>query len=227
MVHVARILRPGGPAPIIGPAGNLWRPVCVSSAMSGDQIAVSIQGVAEGRVRVIQRSDAERDRQMTALFDRHYASMCRLAFVILGDAATAEEIVMDAMIKTFSGWRRIREVDRMDAYLRRVVVNMCRSKIRRKSVEARVNAVSFRRDELRGPEWDPERHETSRIVIDAVRDLPERQRACVVLRYFDDLSEAQIADVMQCSVGTVKSQLAKARGKLESSLQSTLQGGPT
>jgi RNA polymerase sigma factor (sigma-70 family) len=60
-----------------------------------------------------------------------------------------------------------------------------------------------------------------------VRGLPDRQRACVVLRYFDDLSEAQIADVLQCSVGTVKSQLAKARGKLESLLGSTVHGGPT
>jgi RNA polymerase sigma-70 factor (sigma-E family) len=195
--------------------------------MSGDQLAMSIRAVAEGRGRVIQRSDAERDREMTALFDRHYAPMCRLAYVILGDAATAEEIVMDAMTKTFSGWRRIRDVERMDSYLRRVVVNMCRSKIRRKSVEARVNAITYRRDELRNQEWDPERHETSRIVIDAVRGLPDRQRACVVLRYFDDLSEAQIADVLQCSVGTVKSQLAKARGKLESVLGSTVHGGPT
>jgi RNA polymerase sigma-70 factor (sigma-E family) len=194
--------------------------------MPGDQAAVSMQVVLEGGLRVIQRSDAERDRQMTALFDRHYAPMCRLAYVILADAAVAEEVVMDAMIKTFSGWRRIRDVDRADAYLRRVVVNMCRSRIRRKSIEARVNAVSYRREELRDSRWDPERHETSRVVWQAVRTLPERQRACVVLRYFDDLSEAQIADVMQCSVGTVKSQLAKARAKLENSLQKTLQEGP-
>jgi RNA polymerase sigma-70 factor (sigma-E family) len=174
---------------------------------------------------LIERSDAERDREIAALFDRHYAPMCRLAYVIVGDAATAEEIVMEALIKTFSGWGRIRDYDRVDAYLRRAVVNLCRSKIRRKVIEARVNAASYRRDELRPPDWDPDRHETSRLVWEAVRQLPERQRACVVLRYFDDLSEAQIADVLQCSVGTVKSQLAKSRAKLEKVLGPALAGG--
>jgi RNA polymerase sigma-70 factor (sigma-E family) len=174
---------------------------------------------------LIERSDAERDREIAALFDRHYAPMCRLAYVIIGDAATAEEIVMEALIKTFSGWGRIRDYDRVDAYLRRAVVNLCRSKIRRKVIEARVNAASYRRDELRPPDWDPDRHETSRLVWEAVKQLPERQRACVVLRYFDDLSESQIADVLQCSVGTVKSQLAKSRAKLEKVLGPALAGG--
>ena len=180
--------------------------------------------VLEGGTCLVERSDAERDREIAALFDRHYAPMCRLAYVIIGDAATAEELVMEALIKTFSGWGRIRDYDRVDAYLRRAVVNLCRSKIRRKVIEARVNAVSYRRDELKRPDWDPDRHETSRLVWDAVKRLPERQRACVVLRYFDDLSEAQIADVLQCSVGTVKSQLAKSRAKLEKVLGPALAG---
>jgi RNA polymerase sigma factor (sigma-70 family) len=113
----------------------------------------------------------------------------------------------------------------VDAYLRRAVVNLCRSKIRRKTIEARVNAEHFRRGELKPPDWDPERHETSRLVWEAVRALPERQRACVVLRYFDDLPEAQIADALECSVGTVKSQLSKARAKLEGSLATTMTEG--
>ncbi|MGH2788075.1 MAG: SigE family RNA polymerase sigma factor [Actinomycetota bacterium] len=179
----------------------------------------------EGGTYVVERSEAERDREIAALFDRNYAPMCRLAYVIIGDAAAAEEIVMEALIKTFSGWGRIRDYERVDAYLRRAVVNLCRSKIRRKVIEARVNAVSFRREELRQPDWDPDRHETSRLVWDAVKGLPQRQRACVVLRYFEDLPEAQIADVMQCSVGTVKSQLAKSRAKLEKVLGPALTEG--
>jgi RNA polymerase sigma-70 factor (sigma-E family) len=182
--------------------------------------------ILEGGVSVVRRADTERDRAISALFDRHYAPMCRLAYVILGDAALAEEIVMEALIKTFSGWGRIRDVSRADAYLRRAVVNLCRSKIRRKSIEARVNAVSYRRAELNPPDWDPESHETSRLVLAAVRGLPERQRACVVLRYFEDMPEGQIADILGCSVGTVKSQLSKARAKLEKSLGTALTGGP-
>lgn len=182
------------------------------------------QTIAEG---IIVRSDADRDRQIEALFNRHYTPMCRLAYMILGDAAAAEEIVMEALLKTFSGWRRIREVDRIDAYLRRAVVNGCRSRIRRKMVEVRVNEQALAAEERKGAgsAWDAERHETSRLVWAAVKSLPERQRACVVLRYFEDLPEAQIADILECSIGTVKSQLAKARAKMERTLQPQLDGG--
>lgn len=170
--------------------------------------------MAEGGIGLIERSDVERDQEVTALFNRHYTPLCRLAYVILGDAAVAEEVVMDALLKTFTGWRRIRDVDRADVYLRRSVINLCRSKIRRKVLEARVNALAHRQ-ERPAPEWDPEEHETARMVWQAVKTLPARQRACVVLFYFEDLPEAQIADVLECSVGTVKSQLSKARAKLE------------
>lgn len=164
------------------------------------------------------RSEAERDQRVAALFQAQYGPLCRLAYVILGDAAVAEEIVMEALLKTFTGWGRIKDLDAIDAYLRRAVVNLCRSRIRRKVIEARVNAVSKRREDLKAPEWEPERHETSRVVWEAVRDLPPRQRACVVLRYFEDLPEAEIAEALDCSVGTVKSQLSKARAKLGAAL---------
>ncbi|MDQ3646065.1 MAG: SigE family RNA polymerase sigma factor [Actinomycetota bacterium] len=177
-----------------------------------------------GEMGLLERSDVERDREVAALFDRNYAPMCRLAYVILGDQQQAEEIVMDALLKMFTGWRRIRDIDSIDAYLRRAVVNACRSKIRRKGIENRVNAAIHHRDERRGPDWDPERHETGREVWNAVTKLPERQRAAVVLRYFEDLPEAQIADILDCSVGTVKSQLSKARAKLEKELGAVLQG---
>src|ERR687892_1637269 len=146
--------------------------------MRGDHTTAT--AILESGVSVVGRAESERDRAIAALFDRHYAPMCRLAYVILGDAALAEEIVMEALIKTFAGWRRIRDKDRVDAYLRRAVVNLCRSKIRRKAIEARVNAEHYRRDELRPPDWDPERHETSRLVWEAVRALPQRHRARVV-----------------------------------------------
>jgi RNA polymerase sigma-70 factor (sigma-E family) len=172
-----------------------------------------VEGIA-----VAEGSDLGRDERVAQLFDRHYGPLCRLAFVILGDAALAEEIVMEAMLKTFTGWGRIRDLERTDAYLRRTVVNLCRSRIRRKAIESRVNRESYRRDELKAPSWDPERHETSRLVWEAVKELPERQRACVVLRYFEDLSEQQIADTLDIAPGTVKSQLSKARAKLERDL---------
>ena len=178
-----------------------------------------------GGASLLERTNAERDEQVAALFDRHYVPMCRLAFVILGDHALAEEIVMEALLKTFAGWGRLRDIDRADSYLRRAVVNLCRSRIRRKMIEARVNSEARGQAARAKPDWDQESHETNRLVMEAVRALPERQRAAVVLRYYDDLSESQIAEVLDCSVGTVKSQLSKARSKLEATLGSTMSGG--
>jgi RNA polymerase sigma-70 factor (sigma-E family) len=173
----------------------------------------------------MERARPSRDEAVAELFDAHYAPMCRLAYAILNDAPLAEEIVMEALLKTFTGWNRLRDTARADAYLRRAVVNLCRSKIRRKTIEARVNRTIHHRDEVKAPDWDPERHETSRLVWQAVVALPERQRACVVLRYFEDLPESEIAEILECSVGTVKSQLSKARGKLEPVLAGDLPAG--
>ena len=175
------------------------------------------------KVAVAREADLERDAVLAQLFDAHYAPLCRLAYVILGDAHIAEEMVMEALLKTFTGFRRIRDLDRADIYLKRAVVNLCRSRIRRKVTEVRTNASVLRSEARKPPQWDPEHHETSRIVWDAVRKLPDRQRSCIVLFYYEDLPEAQIAEIMDSSVGTVKSQLSKARAKLEKWLEATLE----
>ena len=149
-----------------------------------------------------------RQRAVEDLFERFYDPMCRLAFVILGDSWLAEEIVMEAMLKTYSGWGRLREPERADVYLRRAVINLCRSRIRRAMIERRAPAAEDRRQS------DADRVAERDAVWTAVRSLPERQRACVVLRYYEDMSTEQIAEVLDCSTGTVKSQLHKARSSL-------------
>jgi RNA polymerase sigma-70 factor (sigma-E family) len=166
-------------------------------------------------------ADIERDHEVAELFRRHYAPMCRLAYVILGDASTAEEVVMEALVKTYSGWRRIKDLSKSEAYLRQAVVNGCRSKIRRKGVEARAAAVIRQRVQEQVGGWDDDRRETSREMWKLVTALPERQRACVVLYYYEDLPEGEIADLLGCSVGTVKSQLFKARAKLQKQLNAS------
>ena len=181
-------------------------------------------GSVEGVVAV-RDPGAERDDEVASLFRAHYAPMCRLAYVILGDRELAEEIVMEALLKTFSGWGRLRDPGRSGAYLRRAVVNLCRSRLRRRALEARVNAAVHRGDESRPSPGSHEARETRLAVWDAVRSLPERQRMCVVLRYFEDLPEAEIADVMACSTGTVKSQLSKARARLARVLEDQGLGG--
>ncbi|MEA2435343.1 MAG: hypothetical protein QOG54_2800 [Actinomycetota bacterium] len=161
------------------------------------------------------REGAEgRDAHVAALFDEHYDRLRDLAFMIIGDRGAAEELVMEAFLKTFTGWARIRDLDRADAYLKRAVVNLCRSKIRRKTIEFRQNATVYKREERKPKGWDADLHEDSRELWAAVRRLPVRQRACIVLFYAEDLPEGDIAEILDCSVGTVRSQLSRARKKL-------------
>jgi len=138
-----------------------------------------------------------------ALFDTHYLSLCRLAYVLLGDAARAEDAVQEAFLRTFAGWGRLRQPDLAHVYLRKAVLNQCRSGLRRRVTEWRANSVGF--EERRALSFD---------VTAAVRMLAPRQREAVVLRYFLDLGEQEIASIMGVNVGTVKSQLAKARHNL-------------
>jgi RNA polymerase sigma-70 factor (sigma-E family) len=157
--------------------------------------------------------DAGEDR-IRQLFDREYGGLCRLAYLIVGDRSQAEDVVMDAFVRTFASWRRIRDVDRADAYLRRAVVNASRSRARRRQTEQRGSAAATAAQLPAAGDWDTGQREGDRVVLDAVRQLPHGQRAAVVLRYYQDLPEADIARALGCSVGTVKSQLAKARAAL-------------
>ena len=162
-----------------------------------------------------------REERLSSLFDEHYLSLRGLAFVMLGDRAQAEEVVMEAFVKAFTGWNRFRSLEYPHAYLRQIVVNHCRSKFRREQVEKRVNVLLHSST----PETSESDADLRMDIWDSVRRLPERQRACVVLRYAEDLPEAEIAEILDCSVGTVKSQLFKARAKMEQELRASHGGG--
>jgi RNA polymerase sigma-70 factor (sigma-E family) len=146
---------------------------------------------------------------LSTLFDAHYRNLCRLAYVLLGDAAQAEDVVQDAFLRTFTGFGRLRDRGRADAYLRRSVINLSRSRLRRRTTEGRTNAAAHRGQRF---EESSGRHDLD--LLEAVRGLPPRQRATVVLFYYADLPETEVAATLGCSVGTVKSQLAKARATL-------------
>lgn len=155
-----------------------------------------------------------RQEKVAELFDRHYGSLRGLAVAILGNVSLAEEAVMEAFVKLYSKWGRIEKLDYPPAYLRQIVVNQCRSQLRRSKLEERSLGL------LQRPGAVSDSSARSDATLDLwteVLGLPERQRVCVALFYIEDMSEADIAEVMECSVGTVKSQLAKARRKLEPS----------
>ncbi len=163
---------------------------------------------------------AGRDAVVGRLFDEHYTGLCRLAALLLGDRAAAEEAVQEAFLRTYAGWWRIRRPEQARWYLRRAVVNQCRSRQRRRTTEDRGNRVVHASERTASDRDDPAGRAEALLIADAVRALPPRQREAVVLRYFEDLAEADIARVLGCSAGTVKSQLSKARATLARVLES-------
>ncbi len=159
-----------------------------------------------------------RDAAVAALFDAHYAGLCRLATLLLDDRGQAEEAVQEAFLRTFVGWRRLRHPERAHAYLRAAVVNQCRSRGRRRTTEQRGNRTVWTDPRVDTGQSDVERTGEVLAVLEAVRSLPTRQREAVVLRYYADLSESEVARTLGCAVGTVKSQLSKARATLSRQL---------
>jgi RNA polymerase sigma-70 factor (sigma-E family) len=164
---------------------------------------------------VSARNSSAREEGVTRLFATAYEPMCRLAFVIVGDQHLAEEVVMDALLNVYRRWDHLDGGASSPDYLRRAVVNGSRSALRaRGRARAKVARWASRRN---GEAVDPPEPADTAVVA-AVRRLPERQRACIALYYFEDLPVAEIASVVGCSEGTVKSQLAKARDSIRASL---------
>jgi RNA polymerase sigma factor (sigma-70 family) len=151
------------------------------------------------------------------LFASMYEPMCRLAYVILGDLDQAEEVVMDALVNMCRRWDHLDDVERSGFYLRRAVVNGCRSAIRSQGrTRQKLHRLRSQRAEV---EVEAIHASTDPQLIAAIRRLPERQRACVALYYFEDRAVSEIASLLSCAEGTVKSQLAKARESIRIELE--------
>lgn len=158
---------------------------------------------------VVAESRYDRAQYIGKLFDENFVSLRRMAFALVGDAATAEELAQEAFVRLYASWRRLDNLDHAPTFLRRIVLNLCRSRGRRLAVSRRLDPL------LRGPS-SVEQPDTA-LHLDvwtALDSLPPRQRACAVLRYLEDLTEPEIGELLGCSTGTVKSQLHKAREKL-------------
>jgi len=142
--------------------------------------------------------------------------LLRFGHVLTGDRLRAEELVQQALVSTWARWRRI-EHDQPLAYVRRAMVHQHTSWWRRSRREAVIPAGY----DPAAPEG-PDLGERERAVT-ALRLLPPRQRAVIVLRYYEDLSEAEIARVLGCSPGTVKSQASKALRTLRAHMSPDLE----
>jgi RNA polymerase sigma-70 factor (sigma-E family) len=153
-------------------------------------------------------------RAVTSLYETHALGLTRLAFVMLGNRQTAEDVVQEAFCGLYRAWDRI-DHEHVLGYLRVSVVNGCRSALRRAKRIPQALAVpsapSAEADALVGEE--------KRAAITALRRLPPRQREALVLRYFADLPELEIAQAMGVSRGTVKSTTARALAALDRMLR--------
>lgn len=162
-------------------------------------------------------ADWDADRAVTALYSTHYRSLVRLAALLLRDVSTAEEVVQDSFVAMHDGWRRLRDSEKALSYLRQSVVNRSRSVLRHRVVVDR-NAPKPPPDMPSAEQGAIAQLERSAVVT-ALRTLPARQREALVLRYYGDLSEAQIATTMGISRGAVKSHTARAMAALRSVLE--------
>jgi RNA polymerase sigma-70 factor (sigma-E family) len=162
-------------------------------------------------------ADVDADSLVTALYTEQYRALVRLALLLVHDVQTAEEVVQDAFVAMHTGWRRLRDTEKALSYLRQAVVNKSRSVLRHRTVVDR-NAPKPAPDEPSAEQGAIALLERS-AVIAALRELPDRQREAIVLRYYADLSEAQIAEAMGISRGAVKSHTARGMSSLRTSLE--------
>jgi RNA polymerase sigma-70 factor (sigma-E family) len=187
------------------PDGMVTRPIDVTEALIADT----------AMTRAAVEWDA--DRAVTAIYTEHYRSLVRLAAFLVRDTATAEEVVQDSFVAMHGAWRRLRDTDKALSYLRQSVVNRSRSVLRHRMVVDKNTPKP-------PPDMPSAEHgailqlERS-AVVSALRALPDRQREALVLRYYGDLSEAQIASVMGISRGAVKSHTARAMAALRAVLE--------
>ncbi|MFE5186597.1 SigE family RNA polymerase sigma factor [Streptomyces sp. NPDC056628] len=141
--------------------------------------------------------------------------LLRTARSLTANPSDAEDLLQTALTKTYVAWERIEDHRALDGYVRRALLNTRTSQWRKRKVD------EFACDELPEPEPRPghnddpaERQALRDAMWRAIMRLPARQRAMVVLRYYEDLSEVQTAEVLGVSVGTVKSAVSRALGKL-------------
>ncbi|MGZ5416306.1 MAG: SigE family RNA polymerase sigma factor [Nocardioides sp.] len=152
------------------------------------------------------------DTAVEELYALHYRRLVRLSVLLVRDVETAEEVVQDSFVAMHGRWRRLRDPDKGLAYLRQTVVNRSRSVLRHRAVQAR-HPSPVQADQ-HGADEDAVATERRTQVLDALRALPARQREVLALRYYLDLSEAQIAETLGISRGAVKSHASRGAASL-------------
>jgi len=148
------------------------------------------------------------------LYRRELASVVAVIYAVCGNRWAAEDLAHEAFVVTFRRWDQVRTYDRPGAFVRRVALNLASSRMRRLCAEARALARYAAQQPRLVDELDP----ADARFWAAVRRLPRRQREVVVLRYVDERSDAEIADILGCSESTVRVHAHRARDALAESV---------
>jgi RNA polymerase sigma-70 factor (sigma-E family) len=160
-----------------------------------------------GDMTATDAGDTEVDwpSELVAIYQRRYVDFVRLAYLLVGSAAVAEELTQDTFIAVRTAWEGI---DKPEAYIRRALVNRCRSWFRHAAIEQRHQPP-------------PEEHQVLGVdeLWDALNRLPYRRRAAIVLRFYEDLPDDEIAAVLGCRQTTVRTAIHRGLADLRKDIQ--------
>jgi len=159
---------------------------------------------------------AERDKAFVEFVEAAIPSLRRTAYLICGDRHKADDVVQDTLYKVYLAWPKVQRAGNPFAYARRMLVNVAydggRRPWRREVTSAEIPEYAVQNGDFAAGHADRDE------VLEALRALGPRQRACVVLRYYEDLSVEQTAEILGCSEGTVKSQAARGLDTLRKAI---------
>jgi RNA polymerase sigma-70 factor (sigma-E family) len=147
------------------------------------------------------------ERDLADLYRRHVPGAVRLAYLMTGDPMLAEDLAQDAFVRLTGRFAHIRNPDAFPAYLRRTVVNLVKNHYRRSKLE-RSHLESLGGEAHTSVEELPAGVDAEAL-LQALLELPYRQRAAIVLRYYEDLPESRVAELLGCRPGTVKSLVSR------------------
>lgn len=156
---------------------------------------------------------SESEAEYVDFVTHHANGLCNTAYLLCGDWRRAEDATQEALLRLYRSWPRLQRKGAIGAYARKVVVSTTLDAFRRRSSTEVVGGETYF-SSTADPADPVDRLENRLLIVQALAELPTRQRACLVLRYFDELSVGETAEALGCSTGTVKSQTLRALEKL-------------
>lgn len=187
--------------------------------MAADVASEGGTGLADQRAVPVDRANVAADELVADLFHQEGRSLVRLARIFCDDRNAAEDLVQEAFIRLHRSAGTIRDLDRAPAFLRSIVLNLARDHNRRGLMSLRHRQADRSRESSAAEDDDAIADGDDRIVIEALRSLPTRQRECLVLRFYGQMTEKEIASTVGISPNSVKTHCRRGLSRLESLLE--------